>query len=814
MKSGDYRKDRIAHYLREYTISLLNKNPDEFIGLNADEVAEALSINRTSASRDLNDLYRDGLVLKFLGKPTRYLHYYIISDFFNNQFLPNTVPIGGRLTDLAKTRRPVSAMEDLVVENPVFLDVANASLQQAARQAEAAIRYPNYGLHTLITGPHGIGKRSFARQMFEYGKRIGKFSGDVKIYAFDCQSAINSAQAGAQLFGTVDGFPTPASPGRRGLLDRAAGSILLLEEVQALPVPIQEELISLITHNTFARFGAGTVSQQSKLMLVATCSKAPLPVQQCRLLQYFPMQIYLPPLSQRTPAELFLHICQLLQNEAKTLQCEFHISRDVFYYLMCAAFSEDFVGLSGLIKSICSLVYSEQNGPLSNHFFEIRYQHLPHRILSIHPDTSTTSCCTEYLQTYTDNPVVIRPDKLPVPPKTEEEPPAASQNCTPAQNASVFQTVEYFLEKHLYGTYASGTAVHDKNPDLTAQVRRVFQGDPVLAALSPEDPLLQGLIYLLSPQVSENINEHISHKPDMAQLRLSIPEETIRLAKALDQTLCKVSGGLSSQLSILHAICLHVVRQRAVPNQTVIFAAFHGAKVSEAVADHLGQLYDYPLIPLPFSKEDTLESVLSRVHSVLKQTPGIAQALFFSDGIPLNSLHESVEDSFGIPAKTLCASSFEIMQQAMEKITRFHFTVSMIEDQVDSIPKTEAICKTARLSPFVAEAVQRFLVPSLTFIDFNFAINLLADSLQLISLELDSPLSDDISVKYYFHCAHMIERLIRKEPFNYQHLKPFLNQHSRLFQIIENALQPLSQHYGIRVPTAEIAYLVEIFIPA
>ena len=132
------------------------------------------------------------------------------------------------------------------------------------------------------------------------------------------------------------------------------------------------------------------------------------------------------------------------------------------------------------------------------------------------------------------------------------------------------------------------------------------------------------------------------------------------------------------------------------------------------------------------------------------------------------------------------------------------------EAAVKTLPKNTVVIPD--VSALVLQAINRLLEPSLNFIDIYKVLPLMRDSLKEIADSLNCPLTDELSIKYYFHCAHMIERLIRKEPLHYPGIKAFSNNHPNEFHVIEFSLLSISQYYGFKIPAAETAYLIEIFL--
>ena len=69
------RREKIALYLKEYTEKAIDKNGIDLQGITASDITDHFKMDRTTSSRELNALYNDGTAMKFLGRPTHYLHY-------------------------------------------------------------------------------------------------------------------------------------------------------------------------------------------------------------------------------------------------------------------------------------------------------------------------------------------------------------------------------------------------------------------------------------------------------------------------------------------------------------------------------------------------------------------------------------------------------------------------------------------------------------------------------------------------------------------------------------------------------------------
>ena len=810
-KSHSYRKERIAAYLREHTEALLDREGSSIAGLDAPGIAAALDLDRANVSRDLNALYHDSVALKLLGKPTRYLHYQALTDRYPDRYIPNTIPLGQTLKDYI-TEEPPHKKPAADPSQPVTLVQDQfPSLRLAATQAEAAIHYPPYGLHTLLVAPYGSGKYRFARQMFAYGKAIGRFPADARLYTFDAHSFATSPQALIiQLFGCAAGATSSSAPARKGLVERAQGGMLLLTEVQALPLSVQEKLIDLILYGTFTRFGEAAVNRQCKLMLVATCSQPPAEASHAPLLRYFPMHIPLPPLSKRTVREHFLYLYQAFQEEARDLDCEFHVTKDVFYCLLCTTAGGDLVTLRGNVKSVCSMAHREYLSSPSHHIFPVEYRHLPAHVLE-YPDTPAAAAeFRAILHDYPYEYVPIHANSIPLELTAPKNPPRTAAAPLSAESSSLLFIKNYLDE------YLRSASEHPQSPSpqsdlFTTQILRCIQEDPVLGKLTRLDPLVQGLVSLLAEIMQTDLKYQFLQLPDNLSLAREIPSELRLMAGALERQLCHVLGLSPSEPRIaLLALYFYFIRNRLTASRIHIVFLFHGRGVSRGLASYVGTLCGCTITPLDFDEGSTSESLLASIDAMAADLPSGTQILLFTDGLPFHTIHTYLERQFGFHVKNICGAPYESILQMVRSVTSFYFTLEMVE--LDQPRPAEAPAPAGKPASIMSQAVRGVLAPSLSFIDLDQLLPLLEDSLAEINRQLKLTPSDNIALKYQFHCSHMIERLIRKEPLDYPRLKSFINAHSQVFRTIGEALQPIAQAFGIRIPTSEIAYLAEIFL--
>lgn len=282
---------------------LLKNNPR---GCTTQEIAAALSMQRSNVSAALNELYAEGKIFKIKGKPVLY-----------------TV---GALDEGKSTRKTCLTFDTLIGKD--------GSLKKCIQLAKAAILYPPRGLHVLLLGPTGVGKTMFAELMYRFAVETGVLGVDAPFVAFNCADYANNPQLLlAQLFGYKKGAFTGADRDKSGLVEKANGGILFLDEIHRLPPEGQEMLFVLIDKGVYTPLGGDELKRSDLLIIGATTER-----EGTALLSTFtrriPMTITIPPLKERPFKERFELICQFFKIESARIGREICVTANALKGLL------------------------------------------------------------------------------------------------------------------------------------------------------------------------------------------------------------------------------------------------------------------------------------------------------------------------------------------------------------------------------------------------------------------------------------------------------------------------------------------------
>lgn len=232
------------------------------------------------------------------------------------------------------------------------------SLKNKIDLAKAAILYPPNGLHTLIYGGTGVGKSELAECMYEFAVANNVKPKDSPFIIFNCADyAENPNLLISQLFGVVKGAYTGANAEREGLVEKANGGVLFLDEIHRLPPEGQEILFYLIDKGKYRKLGETNTERSVNVLILAATTENPESNLLLTFRRRIPMLIELPKLIDRPLSEKLEIITMFLVREANRVNRNLLITRDVLMCLMLYNCQGNIGQLKSDIQVICAKSY-------------------------------------------------------------------------------------------------------------------------------------------------------------------------------------------------------------------------------------------------------------------------------------------------------------------------------------------------------------------------------------------------------------------------------------------------------------------------
>jgi transcriptional regulator with AAA-type ATPase domain/transcriptional regulatory protein LevR len=349
--------------------SILDENPKQ--PLTDNELASKLGVSRGNVtlvrksmgipdSRERRRPYLQEAVkkLKQQGLSARAIATKLSENGFNvSRFIVNIVVEG---LDLASQNQRESSINDSLDQKsknnkenasgkkePFSCVIGyDGSLAPQVQLAKAAVLYPPKGLHTLIVGPSGTGKNELAESMFRFATTV--HNKKIPFIHFNCADYSDNPQLIlSQLFGHAKGTFTGADSKKDGLIVKADGGFLFLDEVHRLPAEGQEILFQLIDSGRFRRLGETDSCHQAEVTIIAATTENPESSLLLTFRRRIPMVIEMPPLAARSLEERLALIRQFFRNEASRTETVFRVRQEAIKALLLY----ECIGNVGQLKS-------------------------------------------------------------------------------------------------------------------------------------------------------------------------------------------------------------------------------------------------------------------------------------------------------------------------------------------------------------------------------------------------------------------------------------------------------------------------------
>lgn len=375
------RIDKIYAYLVEKTE---NKTIDDFIqmeGITASEIAEDLGILRNNVSAELTKLLRQHKIIKIKGRPVHFLVRNRIEELLQCELPEDKQEYESIDEVLSYGKKKTVPREENIEEEPSPFDDligSKTSLRIQVEQAKAAILYPPHGLHTLIVGQTGVGKSLFANMMFNYAKQAAPFMKSAPFIVFNCADYSNNPQLLlSHVFGHTKGAFTGADSDKKGLVEKADGGILFLDEIHRLPPEGQEMIFYFMDTGTYSRLGETERKHTANVLIIGATTEDPESSLLKTFIRRIPILIRMPSFEERPSKDKIEIMKFLLATEANRVQKPIKIDAEA----MKALIGNTSYGNIGQLKSNIQLVCA--NGflhCLNEDLITIDFKNLPSEI--------------------------------------------------------------------------------------------------------------------------------------------------------------------------------------------------------------------------------------------------------------------------------------------------------------------------------------------------------------------------------------------------------------------------------------------------
>ncbi|MEW6696299.1 MAG: sigma-54-dependent transcriptional regulator [Bacillota bacterium] len=876
------RKDKVYTKLKELTESLHLKGPDNppSIGFDAEYIGNKIGVSRANASKELNRLLEEGKILKIKGKPVLYLDKQFLESQLEHSFkniyssseefktflgnLTNLNPVKSISNDKKGTDFSTGAISpspdnkkteqatsfgskpntyDANSSNVTFNHIigVDKSLKAQVELAKAAILYPPNGIHTLIVGPTGVGKSTFAEAMYKYAKHTGRFSDKSSFVIFNCADYSDNPQLLiSQLFGHSKGAFTGADKEKEGLIDRADGGVLFLDEVHRLPAEGQEMLFILMDKGIYRRLGETDSKRHAKVLIIAATTEEPKSTLLHTFLRRIPAMIELPSLDKRTLEERAELITQFFLEESSRINVPIKVSKEVlraFMYYNCSA---NLGQLRSDIKLICAKAFLDYLS-LKTAIMEVKLSHLSQNVqegLFRARDTRRPLVQSQGITFNKDivfdsskdkdfkNFIIEPPDKMHY---TKDYYGTIIDNWQEyAKNGLSKKEIRDRIEADLEEYFHKQLTVNTVNNEIISNI----VGSNVLAAVEYALNSIKDIFgELINERVICGLALHINNL--IERLRsgnvISHPnKELIAKDYPVEYSAAqKIKWVLEERLSMLIpddeaafiAMLLYAIKTTKYRENIGILVIAHGKTTASSMADVANKLLGVEharAIDMPL--EESVNTILNKAIEEVKNLDRGKGVLLLVDMGSLITFSNFITEKTGIKTRHVDMVNTPMVIEATRKAIMPNIDLEQLVEDVKT-----AICLLDRKDENIRHINQmedqenyfktnliNTLEKTLTFLNPQKVYHTLYLTLDGITNQLNKELDNDILVKFLFHCSCMVERVIKDEPLFYRNLDRIRAERGKILAILKQVFENVEDTFGISIPDSELAYVLEM----
>ncbi|KRL05949.1 sigma 54-interacting transcriptional regulator [Liquorilactobacillus oeni] len=687
------RRERVIDYLTKHNID------SSTVGLTTEQLAESLNIYRSNASKELNQLVRDGIILKGTGRPVRYwIKRTTYSGLLFTEKTPHDSNIGfaakNSIDIKNKTTQIVRRKDENIFDNMVG---SHDSLKNQVEQAKAALLYPPHGLNTLIIGPTGSGKTYFANTMYRFalGEDIIAKKGFV---TFNCADYAHNPQLlMSHLFGYVKGAFTGANEDKDGLIQEADGGMLFLDEVHRLPPEGQEMVFYFMDHGIYSRLGENAKTHHANVRLICATTENP----ESSLLQTFvrriPIIIQLPAFEQRTAQEKLQLLERLLTLEANRIHKNIRLNEDVVQALLGSVTYGNVGQLKSNIQLVCAqgFLNSMQNKDEINLEFGQLPPNIKDGLSHLASNRQELGKLTRLLETT----MVIKPDaKKGLPAVDSYELPynlydiigdkAALLKGEGLDQSSINNFIMTDINLHLKSFYQRdklgkvdnrlNEIVDQEIIDLTKKIREILQKEEGYQ-------VRDNFIYAMSLHISSFIKRVQSGKPlrkissDLISMVQDFPDEWKLAVKVKNLIAEHYQFPIPESETYYMAILLVSVHSDSQKGNVGIVVAAHGKSTASSMAQVVSQLLSVDNIasydmPLEMNPSVALNGIAEQVKKIDRGN-GV---LLLVDMGSLSTFSNKLTEKTGVNVKTIDMVTTAMVLEAARKTTLFDSNLEIV----------------------------------------------------------------------------------------------------------------------------------------
>ncbi|MBU5454867.1 sigma-54-dependent transcriptional regulator [Caproiciproducens sp. MSJ-32] len=682
------RIEKIYNYMIKNSKNLTKEDILSNKGFTALQIGEELNLLRNNVSKELNILCKNNKVIKIKSKPVIYYP----REFFEKTL---SIKLKDDISEIYNIQALLNKKEKIEAKSPFnYLIGHNRSLKNQIEQAKAALMYPPNGLHTLIIGSTGVGKSLFANIMYQYAKYKNKLSQDAPFIVFNCADYSNNPQLLlSHIFGHVKGSFTGADNNTEGIIQKADGGILFLDEIHRLPPEGQEMIFYFMDTGSYNKLGETGRGHKAKVLLIGATTEDPNSALLNTFMRRIPVIVKIPDFNERTLEDQIELVEFLFRQEAQRINKPIKISSEA----VKAFIGSTSYGNAGQLKSNIQLACAKGflNTLNSGDIININLDILPSNIKKGIVSFSNNKNNKNSIWSLIPNTITIDPNNyLPFEYMSFEndsyEPPfniydTIEKRAGELKNKGMTdEDIKSYIASDINNDLNKFYNNLKKNKNIKEGLLKIVDKDivefseeiKILVEERLNKPLNERFIYATSLHLS-SLFKRLKSKTDRLNSYIEIPISTnskeYKIAKEIHYLIEKRFNLTIPKIEVEYlALILTSIQDSSVQKRVGIVVAAHGDSTATSMVNVAKKLFevdnilavDMPLEKKPF---DILEEVISKVKQV-DEGKGV---LLLVDMGSLNSFGDVITERTDIITRSIDMVSTPLVLEAARKCSLY-----------------------------------------------------------------------------------------------------------------------------------------------
>lgn len=683
-------KRELLEYLRDETKTFDAARMERF---SANAIGKKKNISRTLVSQYLNELFKEGQLIKINSRPVYFLHKEMLELHYETKLSERVYFSVEEL------------MEEILQTQYQLLDFGRAignkgSLGYCVEQCKAAISYPTAGLPILLTGDNGTGKSYFARLTYEYAVNHELVREGRPFYVVDCSEY---AQAPEKLRETLFGKRENGEV-TYGLLEQAEGSVLFFDEAHNLSSECQEQLFSYLDEGRFHRMGDKEQWVTTQTRLIFATMKNPEDVFLRTFLRRIPVIVHLPGLSERSYEEKEEMIVRFFKREGRKTGREILVSRRALNVLLNHAYPGNIGELDKIIRTSCSAAWLNRE---KGKELVILLYHLPEQVLATmkaEPDGGEETQELLRMSNYERDGAVDRTsamfdELLDLAAKNTEDMPVSE--LIDAGMRSIQNYYDYLIFKKNY-VHTKVKAVQEILAELFARISERY------AIILPANCSLvvARSIFTMSQDGAELGRWEMSRKDEIEHFQQLLSKEAPRESLIASELLRAVQDNLELRFHKIHQIFMTIniayYNRHISINETAGIIISHGYSTASSIADTVNKLLGTAVFyAMDMPLEMKTEEIAFRLKKHIECHDSYRNIILLVDMGSLEEIGGYLQDISNIHLGIINNVSTQMALEVGSGILRHAELEEILKDACENIQITYRAINTQKKEPVI-----------------------------------------------------------------------------------------------------------------